>query len=179
MEKVFDFVTNMNEKIGKAASYLLYPGMIILVIEVIMRYVFGSPTIWVHGYTQRIFGSYFILIGAHTLLRGGHVRVDLLYNRLKYRARLLLDILNYVLLIIWTSVLLVGGWNFFMYSFKLRQTDEMVLAHPIYPVKFLLVVGIFLIFIQGIVYLIQNISKLVKRKEENYEHGTDNNSSNV
>ncbi|MDO9109536.1 MAG: TRAP transporter small permease subunit, partial [Desulfatirhabdiaceae bacterium] len=60
---------------GKVCSFLIYFGIAMLVYEVISRYLFGTPTVWAHGYSQRLFGSYFILVGAYTLLMNGHIRV--------------------------------------------------------------------------------------------------------
>ena len=159
-------VTNrLSEWSGKIASFLIYAGIFILVLEVISRYFFNAPTVWAHGYSQRVFGSYFILIGAYTLFLNGHVRVDVLYNRFSLRKRAFLDVLNYVLLMIWSSVLIKEGITFFMDSWVIRETDEMVLAHPIYPVKFLLVVGAVLITLQGFNKLFISIYVLIKGVE--------------
>lgn len=160
-------MNDLIEKTGKAFSYLIYAGTAILFLEVILRYFFNAPTVWVHGYSQRIFGSYFILIGAFTLLRGGHVRIDLFYNRFSLKGRAFLDMVNYAFLIVWGYVLIKEGWLFFMRSYAIRQVDEMILAHPVYPVKFLLVVGAVLIFVQGINLFIIQLMTFVKG--EKYE----------
>lgn len=177
MDKFTNAVSIINERLGEAFSYLIYPGIAILFFEVISRYVFNSPTIWAHGYSQRIFGTYFILIGAFTLLKGGHVRIDLLYNRFNKKVRTMLDILNYVFLLVWSLVLMRTGWDYFMYSFRISEVDEMVLGHPVYPVKFFLVIGAFLIFMQGLSMLIQKIVFLVRG--DKIEHRSDNHSTNV
>jgi TRAP-type mannitol/chloroaromatic compound transport system permease small subunit len=57
-------IENINILIGKAIFFLIWIGIVVLCWEVVARYVFGSPTIWAHGYTQRIFGTYFVLVGA-------------------------------------------------------------------------------------------------------------------
>ena len=162
MEKVFQTIESISEWSGKIFSFVIYGGIAMLVFEVIARYFFNSPTVWAHGYTQRIFGSYFVMIGAFTLIKGAHVRVDILYIKFPYRVRALLDILNYSLLLIWSMVLVKEGIFFFLNSWSIREADEMALAHPVYPVKFLLVVGVSLIFLQGLSNLIQSIIKLIK-----------------
>ncbi|MFU8899171.1 MAG: TRAP transporter small permease subunit, partial [Roseinatronobacter sp.] len=73
-------IDKLNAAIGKAISLLILVGIVVLCYEVVARYIFGQPTLWAHGYTQRIFGSYFVLVGAYTLLRKDHVRVDILLN---------------------------------------------------------------------------------------------------
>ncbi len=153
---------------GKACSYIIYIGIFMLVYEVIARYVFAAPTVWAHGYSQRVFGSYFILIGAYTLLMNGHIRVDIIYQRFSPRIRAVLDVLNYAMLLIWSFVLIKEGIWFFQSSWAIREADEMVLAHPVYPVKFLLLIGALLITLQGINRLI--VSGIVLIKGEKYEY---------
>lgn len=64
MRKIFQAFDSFSEKFGKVVSFIVWIGAIILFIEVFLRYFFNAPTVWAHGYTQRFFGSYFVLIGA-------------------------------------------------------------------------------------------------------------------
>lgn len=167
MRKFFKTVNGISEWSGKIVSYLVYVGIIVLAIEVFARYFFNAPTVWAHGYSQRIFGSYFILVGAYTLLKGGHVRVDVLYNRFGLKGRAFLDMINYAVLLLWSSVLILEGWTFFAQSYKIREVDEMVLAHPVYPFKFLLLIGSILITLHGVALFIISLQTFVKG--EKYE----------
>ena len=162
MRKFIMITNSFSEWSGKISSFLVYVGMFILVFEVVARYFFNAPTVWAHGYSQRVFGSYFIMIGAYTLLQNGHVRVDVLYRRFSVRGRAFLDVINYALLLLWSCVLIKEGITFFAGSWTVREVDEMVLAHPIYPVKFLLVVGAVLITLQGLNQLFLSFYVLVK-----------------
>jgi TRAP-type mannitol/chloroaromatic compound transport system permease small subunit len=150
---------------GKTFCYLVWIGALMLTWEVVLRYFFNSPTIWAHGYSQRIFGTYFIMVGAFTLLRNGHVRVDLFLVHFPFRLRKLFDLLNYAFLTLWGTVLVVEGWSFFWKAWELKEVDEMALAHPVYPVKFLLVVGAILITFQGISFFMTTMISLVKGEE--------------
>ncbi|MCK4723744.1 MAG: TRAP transporter small permease subunit [Dehalococcoidia bacterium] len=160
--KMLDVIDAINEKAGRGISFLIYPGLLILVIEVILRYVFGCPTVWAHGYSQRIFAVYFILIGAYTLLHKGHVRMDLVYSRLSLRGRLVMDLLGTVLLGTWCVVLLWKGSLFFWASFTIREVDEAVLGAPVYPVKFFIPVGVFFLALQWLGNLSRTIAAVRK-----------------
>ena len=52
-----------------------------------------------------------------------------------------------------------------MSSFRAREADEMVLCHPVYPVKFLILVGAVLIGLQGLSMLIKSLFALLKRED--------------
>ena len=167
MGQVLKIINSMTEWSGKSFSYLVWIGALMLSWEVAVRYVFNAPTIWAHGYSQRIFASYFIMIGAFTLLKGGHVRVDLITCRFSFRVRKAFDLLNYAFLFLWGGVLIKEGWTFFWRSWELREVDEMALAHPVYPVKLLLFVGAILITLQAISFISSTIVALIKG--EKYE----------
>lgn len=107
---IADWIDRLNGSLGKLVSYAIWIGMAIVVYEVVMRYAFNAPTFWVQGYAQRLFAAYFILIGAYTLIQRGHVRVDLLLNGRSKRWSAFLDLINYSVLLLWTSALAYEGW---------------------------------------------------------------------
>lgn len=164
MEKFVRTMEAIGEYSGRWVSWIVYVGMIMLSAEVVLRYIFNSPTVWAHGYTQRLYGSYFVLIGAYTFIHKGHVRVDVLYEHLSKRMKALLDILNCVALLVWTGVLIPVSWLFFLKSYNMGEVDEMVLAHPIWWVKFLITVGMVLIFLQGISEMVKKTFVLFRWK---------------
>jgi len=164
MEKFIRAVDAISEYSGRWVSWIVYVGIIMLSLEVILRYVFNSPTVWAHGYTQRLYGSYFVLIGAYTFIHKGHVRVDLLYERLSQKGKAILDILNCVFLLVWTGVLVPVSLAFFLKSYNMNEVDEMVLAHPIWWVKFMIIIGMLLISLQGIAEVMKSIIVLTGTK---------------
>lgn len=164
MQSFIKAIETVSEYSGRYISWVIYVGIIFLSVEVILRYVFNSPTVWAHGYTQRLFGSYFVLIGAYTFVRRGHVRVDVVYEHLSSKMRAVLDLINCGFLLLWSGVLIPVSWSFFMKSYRIGEVDEMVLSHPIWWVKFLIVVGMTLIFLQGLSETIKIISENWGRK---------------
>lgn len=164
MEKFARIMETISEYSGRWVAWVIYVGIIMLSAEVVLRYVFNSPTVWAHGYTQRFFGSYFVLIGAYTLVHKGHVRVDVIYEHVSVKMKAVLDLLNYLFLLLWSGVMIPVSWNFFLKSYNISEVDEMVLAHPMWWVKFLIVVGMLLIFLQGLSEAIKILADLVSPK---------------
>lgn len=155
------WIDRVNDRIGKIVSFLIWVGAAVLVWEVVSRYVFNAPTIWAHGYTQRIFGSYFILIGAFALLRGSHVRIDIFLPAKGGRRRAALDLLNYLMLLIWGSALTYEGWAFFQDALLWNQKDDSALGHSIWPIKLCLVIGAGLISVQAVAEIIRSVAGLI------------------
>lgn len=152
----------LNEHIGRLVSWLIWIGAAILVYEVVMRYAMNSPTSWAHGYTQRIFGSYFILLGTFTLLRRGHVRIDLFLRAEGTRTRAVQDIFNYGMLLIWMLALAYEGWAFLQESILWEEVDESGLGHPLWPPKLMLFLGASLMAVQAVVEIIHSALVLLR-----------------
>lgn len=66
--------------------------MLILIQEVVLRYVFGAPTIWAHETTVFLCGIAFIFGGLLCSVRDRHIRVVLLYDLLSPRWRRNFDV---------------------------------------------------------------------------------------
>lgn len=158
---ILDLIDRLNGLIGRFVSYAIWIGMAIVVYEVVMRYVFSSPSVWVQGYTQRVFGSYFILIGAFTLIQRGHVRVDLLLTERSPRRLALMDMLNYALLLVWMLALSLEAWLFFQDAWRFNERDESALGHPLWPVKLALMIGVVLMALQGLAEFIRAFLRLI------------------
>ncbi len=156
--KLFD---TFNEGLGKLVSFLIWAGIVVLCFEVVARYVFQQPTLWAHGYTQRIFGAYFVLVGAYTLLRQDHVRVDLLLNVATPRWRAFLDLLNFGFLLLWGIVLSYEAFWFFEDSWRFNEVDDSALRHPMWPVKLAMFVGVAAITLQGLVEAVRSLILIV------------------
>ena len=64
----------------------------IILLEIVLRYGFDAPTIWVHETTTFLCGISFVFGGLYALARDRHIRVVLLYDAVKGRARRALDV---------------------------------------------------------------------------------------
>jgi TRAP-type mannitol/chloroaromatic compound transport system permease small subunit len=166
-------VDKLNIAIGKTVSLLIIAGIVVLFYEVVARYIFGQPTIWAHGYTQRIFGSYFVLVGAYTLIRKEHVRVDILLNAASPRGRAFLDLLNMAFLIIWGAVLSWEAFWFFEDSWRFNEVDESALRHPLWPVKLTMFLGVAMITLQGVVEAVRALILMINPTLDVGRNGTD------
>jgi len=87
----------INEWVGDKLAYLLFGFFLLILLQVILRYIFNAPTVWASELSQMLFGAYVILSGGYILRRGGHVNVDILYSRLPPKARALTDIYRSVI----------------------------------------------------------------------------------
>ena len=152
------------------ACILFVPLVLITTYEVIMRYLFKSPTIWSWDVNIQIFAAIVMLGGGYTLLEKGHVSVDVFTTNMSEKGRAILDILTSVFFFIGVVVLMVKGWEMAMMSIQGNERMSTIWAPPYYYVKMLIPIGAFLVLLQGISTLLKDISKILpdKEREKNY-----------
>jgi len=153
-----------SEWTGKIFSWLILALTSVLVIEVIARYIFGSPTYFAFDMTWMIFGIYTIMGAAYTHKEGGHVRVDFLYSRLPQRSRAILEIVLY--LIFFFPLLYVLSVSCTEFTFLSWAADERSSVSqwkpPVYPFKTAMMIGFYLLALQGVSHFIKHIYIVVK-----------------
>lgn len=125
--------------------------------EVLMRYVFNMPTIWVHEASFLLFGMQYLMTGAYAMLHGAHVRVDVLYIKLPPRGRVGMDIFTSVFFFIFVMALMGTSWGFFISSFEMGEVSLETWGIQYWPVKMLMFVGAVLLTLAGISKLIKDV----------------------
>ncbi len=157
MVRALDIIDKINERLGRILSLgiLLIFGLMIL--EVVQRYVFNSPTVWANELTQMIFGAYVVLSGGHLLWCKGHVNVDILYSRMSPRGRAMADVATSVVFFAFCMMLLYYGGSLAWDSLERLERSRSAWNPPLYPVKLTIPLGALLVLLQGLVKLIRDI----------------------
>lgn len=159
MGSVLKIIDAINEWIGKISSFLMAVMTLIVVYEVIMRYVFNAPTIWSFETTIMLYGSYFMLTAGYTLLNNAHVSVDFFYETRTKRGKAILDLISYfVFFFPFIFVILWEGAKYAAESWAIWEHSWSVFGPPLYPYKTVIPVTAFLLLIQGIAIFIRNLN---------------------
>ena len=95
--KVIGVIDRFTYWVGIAVSWLLVPMIVGVTYEVVARYVFNAPTIWAFDLTYMLYGAVFMLGASFTLMKGGHIRTDMLWEKYSERKKGWVDLLAYVL----------------------------------------------------------------------------------
>ena len=80
MQKYIQFADALSAWFGKAFAWLIILMTVGMSYEVMVRYLFNRPTPWALDISFMMYGTLFMMGGAYTLSRGGHVRGDFLYR---------------------------------------------------------------------------------------------------
>ena len=152
------YVSWMNAKAGEFVAYWSIVAVFVYYYEVIVRYVFNSPTNWAHEGMFLMFGMQYLIAGGFCLRENAHVRVDVVYLHLSEKSRALADLITSIFFFIFTMTLLVTGWIFFYDSYSIGEVSFTEWRIQYYPIKFALPLGALLLMLQGIVRLLKDIA---------------------
>jgi TRAP-type mannitol/chloroaromatic compound transport system permease small subunit len=92
--KIFDRISEISAKIAMWGLCIVTG---IVIYEVLTRRVFHSPHVWTYEIITFFYGAHFMLLAAYTLLKHGHVAIDIIYNRLQPRTQAILDLITYLI----------------------------------------------------------------------------------
>jgi TRAP-type mannitol/chloroaromatic compound transport system permease small subunit len=150
-----------SEKSGVFVSFWTVNAVCFYFFEVIMRYVFNMPTVWVHEASFLLLGMQYLLAGGFALLHGSHVRVDVMYNFLPERGRVGMDIFTSMFFFIFALALVWTSWTFFDDAYSMGETTVETWGIQYWPVKGVMLLGAVLILLAGISKLIKDIALFV------------------
>jgi len=152
-----DAIEWVNVKAGEYVAYWAAISVFVYYYEVIARFVFNSPTNWVHESMFLMYGMQYMISGAYAYREDQHVRVDVLYSKLSPRGKAIADIISSVFFFIFTITMLFTGWRFAWDAVQNAETSFTEWGVQYWPVKLTIPIGAALIILQGISKLIKDI----------------------
>ncbi|MCU7805238.1 MAG: TRAP transporter small permease subunit [Candidatus Thiodiazotropha sp. (ex Lucinoma borealis)] len=146
------FADRLSAWFGKAFAWLIMVMAIGVGYEVVVRYGFNAPTSWAFDLSYITYGTLFMMGGAYTLSRGGHVRGDFIYRLWKPRTQGRVELVLYFLFFFpGVIALIISGWKYAERSWRyLEVSVNSPAGIPIFQFKTVIVAAGILLFIQGI-----------------------------
>ena len=165
-------INSFSDLLGKVAAVLFVIMLFNVFIDVIMRYMFNDVSIGMQELEWHLYASVFLLGVPYTLRAGGHVRVDLIYERLSVRTRALIDMFGTLLLLLpFAGLVAWYGVDFARESFELGETSGDPGGLPYrWIIKSMIPFAFFAIFISGLGLFLKSLNILLgNRQADNYE----------
>jgi TRAP-type mannitol/chloroaromatic compound transport system permease small subunit len=151
MQNVLFFVDRVSSWVGQAFSWLIVALTVLVTWEVFSRYAFNSPNPWAFDLMIMMYGASFMMAGAYTLAKNGHVRGDVLYSFFPPRLQAGLDLVLYVVFFVPGVVALVwAGHTYAAESLAINEHSTLTAnGPPLYPFKMVIPVSGALLLVQG------------------------------
>ena len=162
MQKLLLGIDALSTWVGKTFAWCILVLTFAIVYEVVARYVFRAPTEWSYDIGYIMYGTLFMMAGAYTLSRNGHVRGDFLYRSWSPRRQATMDLVLYVLFFFPGMLAFVyAGWPYFVLSYIANEHSIFTPGGPpIWPFKGVIpVVGV-LMLLQGAAEVIRCIQTI-------------------
>ena len=151
MNRVIYGIDQLSKTVGHVFAWCIIILTFGTCYEVMVRYVFDSPTSWAFDFSYLMYGALFFMAGAYTLSRGGHVRADMFYRLLAPRKQAAIELTLYIVFFFpGILALIVAGSAYGIESMRLLEVSVNSPAGvPIWPMKMMICVGASLIALQG------------------------------
>ncbi|MBX3676976.1 MAG: TRAP transporter small permease subunit [Rhodocyclaceae bacterium] len=145
-------IDQLNKSVGHAFAWCIIILTFGTSYEVFVRYILNDPTSWAFDLSYIMYGALFIMAGAYTLSRNGHVRGDVIYRLWPERVQAGLDLVLYFLFFFPGVVaLVIAGWGYGTDALRLLEVSvNSPIGVPIWPLKMLIPVAGVLLTLQGI-----------------------------
>jgi TRAP-type mannitol/chloroaromatic compound transport system permease small subunit len=147
-----EFADRLSAWVGKAFAWTILVMTFGVVYEVFVRYFLGSPTTWAFDITYIMYGTLFMMGGAYTLSRDGHVRGDFVYRLWRPRTQAKVELVLYILFFFpGITALVLAGWKYAARSWRYQEVSVMSPAGiPIFQFKSIIVAAGIILLIQGV-----------------------------
>ena len=159
MQNLLLFIDKISTWIGQFFSWLIVALTFMISWEVFSRYFLDNPHAWAFDVMSMMYGSLFMMAGAYTLSKNGHVRGDVLYGFFPPRLQAWFDLILYFLFFIpGVFALAYAGYGFAADSWAINEHSNVTAnGPPVYPFKTILPIAGAFLLAQGLVEIVRCI----------------------
>ena len=157
MQRFLLTVDKISTFVGHAFSFLIIVLTLQVSWEVFSRYALDAPHAWAFDAMIMLYGTLFMMAGAYTLAKNGHVRGDVLYGFFRPRTQATIDLILYIVFFIPGVIALTyAGYFYAEESWVIREHSNVTAdGPPIYPFKTIIPIAGAFLLLQGIVEIIR------------------------
>lgn len=167
MKRILLRLESINELAGKIFSWSTAFMVILICIEVILRYLFNRSLIWMVELEIYLFAFSFLLAAGYAFKHDKHVRVDLFYSQYSEKKKAWVNLLGGLFFLIpWCVVSIVGCMKYANISWSIGEVSQQPGGLPaVYLLKYSIVLGFVLLLIQAIASLIKSLLTIAGKEE--------------
>ena len=159
MQKLLLAIDKVSTGVGQFFSWLIVALTLMISWEVFSRYALDNPHPWAFDVMSMMYGSLFMMAGAYTLSKNGHVRGDVLYGFFPPRLQAWFDLALYIVFFIpGVFALAWAGYGFAADSWAINEHSNITAnGPPVYPFKTILPIAGAFLLAQGLVEIVRCI----------------------
>ena len=155
IKKLMQGIDIVSEFVGKLSAWCLFAIGFFITFEVVMRYVFNSPTIWVDEICRVLQVWVVFLAAPYVLKHREMITIDVILRNPGTLRRRLAETFSIVVLFVFMVVAVYYGFDIWLKSTLAGHTTDTYLAPPKWFTHAPVWVGGVLLLLQGLVQLIR------------------------
>ena len=161
------WIDAVNDVVGRAVSWLAILMVVVQFVVVLMRHVFGLGSIMMQESVVYMYAVMFMAGAAYTLLRDGHVRVDILYRGADRRRQALVNLCGVVIFLVPVFLLIwIKSFPYVASSWRVLEGSKETSGIPaVFVLKSFILVFAALLLLQGVSLAIRSLLILGGRAE--------------
>ena len=160
------WIDTINEWVGRGVAWVTLGLVLVVFIDVLMRYLFNTSFVFTQELEWHLFAFIFLIGAGYTLLHDGHVRVDIIYQRLGYKARAWVNLIGVLLFLLpGCMMVIVTSWQFVLNAWSVMEGSPDPGGIPYrFLIKGTITVGFILLCLQGVSLGIHSLFQILGTK---------------
>ena len=146
------WIDGLNEWIGRGVAWVTLALVLVIFVDVVMRYLFNTSFVFTQELEWHLFGFIFLIGAGYTLLHDGHVRVDIIYQRLGFKGQAWINLMGVIVFLIpGCLMIIITSFKFVLTSFLILEGSPDPGGIPLrFIVKSFIPAGFSLLLLQGL-----------------------------
>jgi len=156
-------IDSLNEWVGRGVAWVTTGLVIVVFVDVVMRYLFNTSYVFTQELEWHVFAFIFLMGAGYTLLHDGHVRVDIIYQRLGPKGQAWINVIGvFFFMLPGCLMVILTSWKFAYNSWAIMEGSPDPGGIPFrFLIKGTITVGFILLFLQGLSLGLHSFLKLV------------------
>ena len=165
VRSVCRWIDSINEWIGRGVAFITVGLVVVMFSDVVMRYLFKKSFVLVQELEWHLFGFIFLIGAGYTLLYDGHVRVDVIYQKLKPVAKAWINLLGTIFFLIpGCLMVIITSWKFTHNSWMVFEGSPDPGGIPLrFIIKGAITVGFALLLMQGLALGLRSLTQIMDK----------------
>jgi TRAP-type mannitol/chloroaromatic compound transport system permease small subunit len=162
------WIDALNTWVGRFVAWATAVVVVVVFVDVVMRYAFNTSFVFTQELEWHLFAFIFLMGAGYTLLRDGHVRVDIFYQRLSPKSQAWINLIGVLLFLIPGCLMIIVTSRTFVYnawSVMEGSPDPGGIPYR-FLLKACIPAGFVLVLLQGLSMGIKSLFTILGREEE-------------
>lgn len=163
IKKFSRWIDTLNQWVGRGVSWVTLALVLVVFVDVVMRYLFNTSFVFTQELEWHLFGFIFLMGAGYTLLHDGHVRVDIIYQRVGLKPRAWINLCGVILFLIPGCIMVITtSFKFALNAFEIMEGSPDPGGIPFrFVIKSCIPVGFTLLLLQGISLGIHSVMQIL------------------